>query len=448
MNIKELSKNNIKSKKGKLYISVWTKFTISQTIALLWLIFSIYLSIPWLNELEAIVGKTAAVFIIAGIGYIPGYINAFVVMSLLFDRQPKFTTTNPYDDVTIIIACRNEEKQIRQTLQYIDKQDYEGHIHVIVVDNASSDDTYGEAKKAGNELGIDLYVIKEENPGKFNALNKALDYVVTDYVMTLDADTLLHKSAVRYIVSRIVSAPEDVCAVAGSVLVKNSRTSFVAKLQEWDYFLGIASIKRMQGLYQGTLVAQGAFSLYKTVALKEVNGWPDAIGEDIVLTWRFLKRNWRVFYEPFAIAFTEVPENLIHLCRQRSRWARGMIEALKAVRPWNHPIKYVKFLTGINLIMPYLDFIYTFVWMPGLILALFGNYMIVGPMTLFVLPLTIFQNYVVYQYQASVFKNIGLRIRKNKLSFLVYTLLYQMIMSPMSVLGYLQEIFKRQRVWK
>lgn len=43
---------------------------------------------------------------------------------------------------------------------------------------------------------------------------------------------------------------------------------------------GISSIKRLQGLYQGTLVAQGAYNLYK----KEVGGWPDAMGEDIVLT--------------------------------------------------------------------------------------------------------------------------------------------------------------------
>lgn len=444
---KEFSRRS-KTTKPKVYISVSAKFIISQSIAIFWLIFSIYLSKPWIEDLGAIVGHAAAVFIVAGIGYIPGYINAFIVMSLLFDRQPKFETTNPYEDVTIIVACRNEEDKIGQTLKYIANQDYEGHIHVIVVDNASTDRTYSVAVEEGKKLGVDLYVIKEDNPGKFNALNNALNYVATEYVMTLDADTLLHKSSVRHIVSRMISSPDDVCAVAGSVLVKNSRTSFIAKLQEWDYFLGIASIKRMQGLYQGTLVAQGAFSLYKTEALREVNGWPDAIGEDIVLTWRFLKKNYRVFYEPYAIAFTEVPLTLKHLSRQRSRWARGMIEALKAVKPWNHPIKYVRFMTGINLIMPYLDFVYTFVWIPGLMLAFFGNFAIVGPMTLLVLPLTIFQNYVIYKFQASVFKDFGLIIRKNGLGFLIYTLCYQMLMSPMSVFGYIQEVFYLKRVWK
>jgi poly-beta-1,6-N-acetyl-D-glucosamine synthase len=77
------------------------------------------------------------------------------------------------------------------------------------------------------------------------------------------------------------SAPSDVQAVAGSVLVRNSLWT---RMQEWDYFLGIASVKRMQGLYQGTLVAQGAFSLYRTEAVLAAGGWPDAIGEDIVLT--------------------------------------------------------------------------------------------------------------------------------------------------------------------
>jgi len=94
----------------------------------------------------------------------------------------------------------------------------------------------------------------------------------------------LHTAAIRQLVARLLNAPPDVQAVAGSVLVRNSRDNLWTRMQEWDYFLGIASVKRMQGLYQGTLVAQGAFSLYRTKALRAAGGWPDAIGEDIVLT--------------------------------------------------------------------------------------------------------------------------------------------------------------------
>jgi hypothetical protein len=107
-------------------------------------------------------------------------------------------------------------------------------------------------------------------------------------------------------------------------------------MQEWDHFLGIASVKRMQGLYQVMLVAQGAFSLYRTQALLQAGGWPDAIGEDIVLTRRLIRQGARVYYEPSAVAFTAAPARLIHLARQRARWARGMIEGIR-VSSWRRP---------------------------------------------------------------------------------------------------------------
>ena len=155
-----------------------------------------------------------------------------------------------------------------------------------------------------------------------------------------------------------------------------------------------------------------------------------------------------VYFEPLAVAFTEVPSSIRHLIRQRSRWARGMIEALRLVKPWNQPIAYVRYMTGINMVMPYLDFVYTFCWMPGLVLAFFGRFWVVGPYTLFVLPLCMMQNYILYSYQKSVFKILNLRIRKNKLGFVFYVLFYQMLMSPMSIMGYFQEFLRLSRVWK
>jgi poly-beta-1,6-N-acetyl-D-glucosamine synthase len=435
-------------RKGR-YVPVIAKFWISHLIALLWLGVSFYLSLPWLNELAGIVSFPVALLIIGGISYLPGYMNAFLVLSLLLDKQPAFKNEFPSDKVTVLIAAYNEEGQIFQTLNYLDKQDYQGKIKVIVINNGSKDRTVDEVGRAMKELSIPIELLNEDTPGKFHALNLGLASVTTPYVITLDADTLLHPSSIRYLVARLKSSPDDVAAVAGSVLVKNSRENFWTKLQEWDYFLGIASIKRLQGLYQGTLVAQGAYSLYKTECLKEVGGWPDAIGEDIVLTWRLLQRNWKVYFEPMAVSFTEVPSSLNHFIRQRARWARGMIEGLKEVRPWKQPQLYVKYLTGINMAMPYLDFTYTFVWIPGLILAFFGYFWIVGPMTLFVLPLTILSYSILFIYQRKyVFKPLNLRIRKNKFGLLVYLLGYQMIMSPISVYGYVQEAFRFKRKWK
>lgn len=446
-----LKKPDLKRLTGKekdRYLPVKVKFFISHGAALLWMSLSVWLSIPWVRDLAEMAGGFLAVLIIAGISYIPGYMNAFMVASLLIDRQPALKNADPEEPVTILIACRNEEKRIAETIRYLAEQDYRGSVNVIVIDNHSTDRTAEAANRAGTAYQVPVTVMHAPTPGKNHALNAALPLVETELLITLDADTLLHKSAVRLIISRMLTAPADVCAVAGAVLVRNSRASMLAKMQEWDYFLGIASIKRLQGLFQGTLVAQGAFSLFKTDAVRKVGGWPDAIGEDIVLTWNFLGHNWRVYFEPLAVAFTHVPETLAHFVRQRSRWARGMIEALKIVKPWQQPIPYVRYLTSCNFIMPYLDLTYTLAWMPGLVLALFGYYWIVGPYTLFVLPLTLLQNYILYRFQRNVFQTLHLRIRKNKLGFWLYVLCYQMILSPVSVWGYVQEFMHLKRVWK
>jgi biofilm PGA synthesis N-glycosyltransferase PgaC len=126
----------------KRYVSVKKKFWISQSAAILWMSASILISLPWVRELAEITWLPLAILIIAGIAYIPGYLNAFLVCSLWIDRQPRLKVVSPDVPVTVIIAARNEERNIGTTIHYIAKQDYEGHIHVIVVDNGSTDDTH------------------------------------------------------------------------------------------------------------------------------------------------------------------------------------------------------------------------------------------------------------------------------------------------------------------
>lgn len=208
------------------------------------------------------------------------------------------------------------------------------------------------------------------------------------------------------------------------------------------------SIKRMQGLFQGTLVAQGAFSIYKTEIVKSLDGWSDAIGEDIVLTWQMLMKNNRVYFEPLAVSFTDVPTKFSHFYKQRSRWARGMIEGLRLVKPWQQPNMFLKFLTGIDLLIPYMDLSYTIFFIPGCVLALFRKFYIVGPIILLVLPITLLTFIIFYFKQKTFFKALNLKVRKNKLGFTTFILFYQMIMSPISLIGYLQELFGAKRVWK
>ena len=181
-------------------------------------------------------------------------------------------------------------------------------------------------------MRFDYRRVFEAKQGKHHALNSALATVTTPLVVTVDADTLVHPQSLTRLVVRVTTTPQGqhVCACAAALVAGNPMATFVTRMQQWDYRLGINGVKRMQAAYNTALVAQGAFSAYWTSDLRAVGGWPDAIGEDIVLTWTMLGSRGLVQYEPVALGFTIVPEQLDRLLSQRSRWARGMLEGLRS----------------------------------------------------------------------------------------------------------------------
>jgi poly-beta-1,6-N-acetyl-D-glucosamine synthase len=431
------------------YVSVAAKFTLAMTFTVLWVCFSVWISASWIHDLAPVTGQALAWTIVILVAYLPGAIVAFLTASLVLDRQPPLPLLSPTSALTIIIAARNEERGIARTIAALSRTDYAGPVSVILADNGSTDGTRDAARKAATDLGVSLRIISELKPGKSNALNTALEQVETAYVLTVDADTLLHRESLRRLVARLESSPSDTVAVAGAVLVGNSRVNLLTRVQEWDYYLGIAAVKRMQGLYQATLVAQGAFSLYLTDEVRRVGGWPDAIGEDIVVTWRLMEHGDRVLFEPTAVAFTDAPVLLTHFMRQRARWARGMLEGLATVPPWRQPRRLTGFVAGIDLFIPLLDVGYALIWLPGLVLFLFGYPIIVSAWTLVVLPVTLLVYGGLRTFQARhVFAPMGLRVRRNRFGYVVFLLGYQVLCSTASLAGYGQHLAGAHRRWK
>ena len=258
--------------------------------------------------------------------------------------------------------------------------------------------------------------------------------------MTLDADSYLHRGALKNLVERYLNDPPNTRAVAGTMLVRNSRKNWVTKAQEWDYFHGIAAIKRVQSLYQGTLVAQGAFSLYERATLKQVGGWVDCAGEDIVLTWAMLREGWRVGHAEDALCFTNAPDNLHQFVRQRQRWARGVIQAFRQFPDILLKPRLSTMFVWWSLLFPWLDLAYTLFFIPGVILALFGIYWIAGPLTLALLPMALGINYMMYRVGSQMFTANGLQVRRNVSGFIVYAFVYSLILQPACVAGYFLEI--------
>jgi biofilm PGA synthesis N-glycosyltransferase PgaC len=430
------------------YVSVAAKFTMAMTVTLGWVGLSVWISSAWVDELEALTGPVVAWTVVVLVAYLPGAIVAFLAVSLVLDRQPPLHVESPMTPLTVIIAARNEERGIGETIAAISRTDYAGPVTIFLADNGSTDGTCDVARKTAADLDVSLQIISELTPGKSNALNTALEHVETPYVVTVDADTILHLESLRRLVSRLESAPSDTAAVAGTVLVGNSRVNLLTRMQEWDYYLGIAAVKRMQGLYQATLVAQGAFSLYLTAEVRRVGGWPDAIGEDIVVTWRLMENGDRVLFEPTAVAFTDAPVRLRHFMRQRARWARGMLEGIAAVPPWRQTRSLTRFITGLDLLIPLLDVGYALIWLPGVVLFFLGYPVIVSVWTLAVLPITLLVYGGLRTYQSRhVFGSLNLVVRRNRFGYVAFLLGYQVLCSPASLAGYAQHLVGARRRW-
>lgn len=437
----------IERARRRWYVPLKLRVALTVLAGVLWLCFSLWLSRHWIDQLGQVITFPLAIAVITGIALIPGYLNVQLLTAIMLDRPRPLDYDFDFPAVTLMIAAYNEQESIAETLEYVLRSEYPGDLDVVVADDGSTDSTR-EIVSWYAEHHANVRLLAAQHGGKANTLNAALDTVETPLLATIDADTLLMPYSVKNIVARLLISPPDTVAVAGAVLVRNSRENLLTRAQEWDYFLGIASVKRAQALLQGTLVAQGAFSVYDTTALRLVGGWPNRIGEDIVLTWRLLLQGTRSGFEPTAVAFTDAPSKWRAFARQRRRWARGMIEGLRdhgfgLIRRLNY---YSHSVAG-NFVFPFLDATFTLAFIPGVILALTGNFMIVGPMTLLVLPLNGLLGGVMYLHQRRVFADVNLHIRKNRRGLLFYFLCYQFVMAPISLAGYLLETFRARRSW-
>jgi len=435
------------------------RFALAVAGTVAWVGFSVSISRVWRGELEQAIGPVMAWVIPICMAYIPGVVIGFLCFTLILTRYRPPSLQAPqgrwpageWPVVTVIIAAYNEEEAIEQTIETIATSAYPGALEIVLADNNSADRTAELADAAARRRGLDYRRSFEPVAGKHNALNTALVDVSTSIVVTLDADTRPHPEALTYLIARLTSRPQDqhVSACAGALIAANAGQNFLTRMQGWDYRLGINGVKRTQAAYNSALVAQGAFSAYWTDDIRAVGGWPDAIGEDIVLTWSLLGSHGLVQYEPCALAETVVPDRLRHFMRQRSRWARGMIEGIRINPPQRQPRALAKCVAGIDYLVPFLDIGYVFFWIPGVILFIFGYPLLFSWWSMLVIPITLVVYGLLRSWQdRNVFRRLRIRPERDGPGFFGYLFSYQALTSTASLRGYAQQIAGAARRWK
>jgi cellulose synthase/poly-beta-1,6-N-acetylglucosamine synthase-like glycosyltransferase len=230
--------------------------------------------------------------------------------------------------VSVIIAAYNEEKVILRTVRSILYNGYEAQFEVLVVDDGSEDGTLGLLKTTFAD-DKRLRILSQPNRGKAAALNRAIAQAQHEILIALDADTIFAPGTMAKLVRHL--ADTKVAAVSGNIKIGNKR-KWLTRFQALEYIYGFNLDRRALESMNAMTVVPGAAGAWSKSAVLQCGGFSiDTIAEDTDLTLAIRRRGFEFRYDEEAVAYTEAPETISDLVRQRLRWAFGTLQSA-----WKH----------------------------------------------------------------------------------------------------------------
>lgn len=240
-------------------------------------------------------------------------------------RRQKLGDYTPF--VSVLIPAYNEETVVCRTIESVLASDYP-NFEVIFIDDGSADNSY-ELVRTHFQDEPRLTCVRKENGGKSSALNRGLQETKGEIFIAIDADTLFDKNAIR-LMARYFQDPR-VAAVSGNVKVGN-RHGLLTTWQHCEYVTGFNLERRAYSELNCITVVPGAIGAWRSSAVREAGGFcSDTLAEDADLTIALLERGYKIEFEEDAKAYTEAPETLRSLLKQRFRWTYGTLQCL-----WKH----------------------------------------------------------------------------------------------------------------
>ena len=274
-----------------------------------------------------------------------------------------------FEPISIIAPAYNEEETVAESVKALLQLQYPEH-EVVVVNDGSQDNTlqvlverYKMVKapitypvqidcKRIKQVYVspeytNLVLIDKENGGKGDALNAGINVARYPLVCSIDADSLLESDALLKVVRPFLENPNTV-AVGGIVRIANGckvrsgevievgmpKNSLV-RFQSVEYLRAFLFGRTGWDVLNAMLIISGAFGLFSKAAVVECGGYRnDTVGEDMELVVRLhrimrkKKKKYRITFIPDPVCWTEVPEKLKILSRQRNRWQRGLIDSM------------------------------------------------------------------------------------------------------------------------
>ena len=236
-----------------------------------------------------------------------------------------------YPFVSIIIPVFNEGKILRNSIESLLDLDYPSY-ELIVVNDGSTDNTAAVAEtlvgyQKGRNGMVKVSLINKPNGGKSKALNAGIQYSEAQFVLCMDGDSQLTTNTLKMAIRHF--RDPYVGAVAGNVKVQN-RKKVLTDLQALEYLEGLNMARSAQGFIQLVNIIPGPIGLFRKSSLRDVGFYSsDTFAEDADITLKILAKGWKIVYEPNAVAYTEAPETPYQLLKQRYRWTRGILQAIR-----------------------------------------------------------------------------------------------------------------------
>jgi cellulose synthase/poly-beta-1,6-N-acetylglucosamine synthase-like glycosyltransferase len=270
--------------------------------------------------------------------------------------------------ITLLVPAYNEELSIVDSVRSLLALQYP-NFEVVVVNDGSKDGTMAALIEAFELVPVErhyeraaphqpiralyrapnqprLVIADKENGGKADALNAAINLARAPIVCSMDADSLLEPEALLLAVRPFVEDPERTVAVGGSIRIANgceiqsgrvtrisTPRNLVALLQTVEYLRAFLIARLAWSHLDALTIISGAFGLFRRDAVMEVGGYSlGTVSEDMELVvklhkhFRGAKRPYRVVFLADPVCWTEAPESLDVLGRQRARWHRGALE--------------------------------------------------------------------------------------------------------------------------
>jgi len=358
-----------------------------------------------------IILKIINIFFVA---YLVGY-STFLFLSVsvgsseLFKKKQQYRMMSAikndyYIPISIIVPAYNEEVTVTDTVKSLLALDYKVY-EIIVVDDGSVDDTskvmieqfqmepvrmpirrqircqQEEFVYEAKIQNVHVSLIRKKNGGKSDALNMGINASRYPYFICIDADSVLQHDSLKKIALPLLEN-ENVVAVGGSVRPSNGATienghvisyrlpkNLLASMQTLEYDRSFLASRILLDKFNGALIISGAFGLFQKQLVIEAGGYdPSTMGEDMELVVKlheYCTANdipYLIKYATDAICWSQAPESMRDLMKQRKRWHIGLFQSLwmhrhLAANPKYGPVSFVSYTYFLfyELLSPYIE---------------------------------------------------------------------------------------------